>query len=109
MGTPSPPSNKPKLNSKSTETGTCLRSIDLEMTSRLLMRLSPSSSKSSKVLMTSSETNNMMRLVSLMIQDSKMVCSETPTLMLEHTPVKPTGKVLLPPESDHCDSTYIFR
>jgi len=50
-----------RLNSKNTEISICLKSIDLEMMLKLLMKLSLSSSKNFKELMTSLETNNMMK------------------------------------------------
>merc|ERR1740138_87262 len=94
--TPSPLLSKLRLSSRSTETSTWLKSIDSEMTSKLSMRSSPSSSKNSKVLMTSSETNNMTKSWPLMMRDSPLVCSET-LKKLVSTPDKPTGKVPLPP------------
>lgn len=50
-----------KLNSKNTEISICLKLIDLEMMLKLLTKLSQSSSKNYKELMTSLETNNMMK------------------------------------------------
>merc|ERR1711990_396786 len=99
--TPSPLLSKPRLSSSNTENGTCPKSIDLETTSKLSMRLLRSSSKNSKVLMTSSETNNTSKVVLLMTIDSPKVCSETLTLTPVSTLVKPTGKVPLLPVIDN--------
>merc|ERR1740138_1119271 len=85
--TPSPLLSKLRLSSNNTENSTCKKLIDLETTSKLLMRLSRSSTKSSKVLMTSSETNNMTKSCLLTKKLSDKVCSET-LKMLEPTPVK---------------------
>lgn len=82
---------KLKLNSKHTEISIWKKSKDSLMMLKLLTKLSESSSKNSKVLMTSSETNNMTKLELSMMTDSVQVCSEEPMLQLVLTQVKVDG------------------
>lgn len=87
---------KLKLNSKHTEISIWMKLKDSLMMLKLLTKLSESSSKNSKVLMTSSETNNTMKLVLLMMKDSVQECSVELMSKLMPTQVLEDGMPPLP-------------